>query len=151
MGTHPRWHGLACVKVMWNINNFIPHLWVITYPDHAESKFPLCEATNLNSSLSEHILSQHIYSRSTWDDLMNLLVTTEPLFFLWILFHLWAWNMASHKWMDKLDQIRNTLFKGQGAYNWRIILYISRVKAFAVTEPSIQERKSMDSSSLCSS
>ena len=51
---------------------------VITYPDYAGNKCPLCE-------VPEHVLSQHTNSTGTWEDLMNSLTTIDSSFYSHIL------------------------------------------------------------------
>ena len=59
------------------VRNFVR---IITYPDYTENKCPLCEVTELNHSLPEHVLSQHTNSTGTREDLMNSLTTIDSSF-----------------------------------------------------------------------
>ena len=76
-------HALDCgpstIKAVRNL------VRVITYPDYARNKCPLCEVAELNISLPEHVLSQHTNSTGTWEDLMNSVTTIDSSFYSHIL------------------------------------------------------------------
>ena len=59
---------------------------IISYPNHATNKCPKCEIAELDPlSLPAHIIDEHTNSGSSWDALLNSLVSMDPTFFTHVL------------------------------------------------------------------
>ena len=66
-------HGSSVIKGMKNL------VRVITYPDHATSKCPLCDMSELDQiTLAEHFTDEHTKSDSPWTTLIDSLTTMDP-------------------------------------------------------------------------
>ena len=66
-------HGSSVIKGMKNL------VRVITYPDHATSKCPLCDMSELDQiTLAEHFTNEHTKSDSPWTTLIDSLTTMDP-------------------------------------------------------------------------
>ena len=73
-------HGLAVIQSM---KNFVR---VITYPDYATFKCPLCDIPDLDQvPLAEHLIINHTKSDNSWSTLFDSLITMDPSFFNHIL------------------------------------------------------------------
>ena len=57
----------------------------MAYPEHAKQKCPLCDTDNLEQSLPEHVMRNHINSDGTWDTLLDSLISMDPSFYSHIL------------------------------------------------------------------
>ena len=73
-------HGPSGIKSVKNL------VRIISYPNHATNKCPKCEIAELDPlSLPAHIIDEHTNSESSWDALLNSLVSMDPTFFTHVL------------------------------------------------------------------
>ena len=69
-------HGSSVTKGLKNL------VRVITYPDHAMSKCPLCDTPKLDqATLAEHFIDEHTKSDTPWNTLFDSLTTMDPSFY----------------------------------------------------------------------
>ena len=65
-------------SVIKSIKNLVR---VITYPDHATNKCPLCDIPELSqATLAEHFIIEPTKSDSSWNTLIDSLTTMDPSF-----------------------------------------------------------------------
>ena len=73
-------HGPSGIKSVKNL------VRIISYPNHATNKCPKCEIAELDPlSLPAHIIDEHTNSESSWDALLNSVVSMDPTFFTHVL------------------------------------------------------------------
>ena len=69
-------HGPSGIKSVKNL------VRIISYPNHATNKCPKCEVAELDPlSLPAHIIDEHTNSESSWDAILNSLVSMDPLMY----------------------------------------------------------------------
>ena len=72
-------HGPSGIKSVKNLR-------IMSYRNHATNKCPKCEIAELDSlSLPAHIIDEHTNSESSWNALLNSLVSMDPTFFTHVL------------------------------------------------------------------
>ena len=79
-------HGEACITSLRNL------VRVVSYPKHAISSCPLCEASELDVPLPGHIIEKHTNSTESWDTLFNSLLNLNSSCFSHLLCSLIFFN-----------------------------------------------------------
>ena len=72
-------HGEACDTAIKKL------VRIVSYPSYACSPFPLCNVTELNKSLSTHVINEHTNSNESWDTLFNSILNLNSSLYSHIL------------------------------------------------------------------